>query len=216
MPIAAQTAEQSDTESVVAKPLASTLDAERPLWSPMDTCTWRITLGPTTFNPAEARYRRTITIVGRRGDQYRADVTTVPVQGTGGQETSTGNWGISSDLNTYYRENADLPYTELRFLQWPMTVGKTWTFEHPLADGGSFAWKATVARWEDVAVPAGRFRALVVEIEGQTKGGSIARQVRTIWYAPVTKSKVREVWYRQIRGHTTRLEQYELESYSLH
>jgi Protein of unknown function (DUF3108) len=187
---------------------------ERPTWSVNDTWTFGLTVGPTTINPAEMRYEKTYTVTEVRDTYYRGSVATTPVQGTGGELPSTVNGNMSRDLNDYYRENVSLPYTELRSLQWPLSVGKSWSYEHPMADGRVFEWRAKVERWETVTVPAGHFKTLVIQIDGQARGGDMYAQKRTIWFSPDTKSKVKELWYGIWKSYTIDKQIYELERYS--
>jgi hypothetical protein len=103
----------------------------------------------------------------------------------------------------------------LQFLQWPLGVGKTWQFEHPQPNGGTFVWKAKVEGWEDVTVPAGRFKALVIRIEGRPSSG-VYVQNRTVWYAPAARWKVKEEWTGQSARSIIARERWELQSYELH
>ena len=186
----------------------------RPEWSIGDSWTYRIVEGPISANPGVFASTRTFTVLERRSDRYRVSVTTQEEYATR-RETSE-KWGISQNLNNYYRENAQLPYTELEFLRFPLAVGQAWTFEHPTPDGGVFLWSVRVDGWDEVTVPAGKFATVVIKVEGQKKGGDLYLQRRTIWYAPSAKTKVKEQWSGQadhgviLRRVSTELLHYQL------
>src|SRR6185295_7507203 len=63
-----------------------------------------------------------------------------------------------------------------------------------------FDYKVKVVRWEEISVPAGRFRALRIEAEGNLRraqatgpgGNGFARTV--IWYAPEVKRWVKYLY----------------------
>ncbi len=188
---------------------------ERPTWSIGDTWTYLQTVGPATFEPATWHYKKTYTVIELRPTSYRGAWATTPMEQTTGESASTVLANISRDLNGYYRASAKLPYSELSFLQWPLVGAKSWSFVHPMADGRLFDWQARVEGWEDVTVPAGTFRAIVIKIDGQARGGDSYAQHRTIWFAPATKSKVKEAWFATWNLYTLNKEVWELESFAL-
>src|SRR5271169_1992518 len=71
--------------------------AERPEWKVGDTWTVAKTVGPITFNPAVQRYQQKYTITEVRQTYYRGNVVNLPLQGTGGEETSTIYGNVSRD-----------------------------------------------------------------------------------------------------------------------
>jgi hypothetical protein len=89
---------------------------------------------------------------------------------------------------------------EVRF-DFPLEVGKTWKYDYKTRrnDGNGFTTysvDAKVEGWEDVEVPAGKFKALKVthasaystETGGQRYNGQL---LRTYWYSPEAKREVK-------------------------
>ena len=189
-------------------------EIDLPVWSVGDTWTYKKTEGPLTYENAIYHSTLTFGVVGLENRWYRVNVTTASSLQSGGK--SSGIRNITRNLNGYYREGAQLPFTELEFLRWPLVAGKSWEFEHPLLDGGSFVWRAKVDGWVDVAVPAGRFKAVRIDIEGRPRAGGLYVQHRTVWYAPSVKSKVKEEWSGEWGRIIVTRENYELENYELH
>ncbi|MSQ52361.1 MAG: hypothetical protein EXR28_10760 [Betaproteobacteria bacterium] len=103
-----------------------------------------------------------------------------------------------------------------------MTPGKTYEgkLTYPSPFGGSGIDMATTTKvldWEEVTVPAGKFRALKIEANSRSNGagGRIngARKV-ILWYAPEVGSYVRrelDMTYSPISGKSVQ----ELTSFSL-
>jgi len=176
---------------MVYSAVLSAQEIERPTWSLTDTWTYKV-IDLNTYREGRGRFpsTRKVTITEVRGGRYWADVSIAKEYGE--RETKEEKWGISVNLNNYERDNATLPWTEMEFLRWPLAVGKSWTFSHPTSDGTRFEWHATVDRWEEVSVPAGRFKAIVVKIEG--KGNTPYTAERTVWYAPEAKATVKVDW----------------------
>ena len=146
-----------------------------------------------------------------RGGFYQAAVLTW--QEYAPRETRSESWRISVNLNNYWRESATLPWTEHEFPRWPLVVGKSWDFTHPMPDGSLFEWHVTVAGWEEVSVPAGKFKAMVVKVTGAT--GAHYRQERTLWYSPDAKAVVKHEWRGVYRTYKAEGELIELESFSV-
>jgi len=183
-----------------------------PVWSVGDRWTFNKTDGPTYANQGVLHSTIMFSVKESRDSSYRVEVTRQPTVGTEGGPTI---WGISRGLNTYWRDSAQLPWTELRFLNWPLTEGKTWQFQHPQPDGRLFSWSASAKGWDEVTVPAGRFKAMVIAIEGRNADGSYVRR-GTLWYAPAVKWKVKEEWL--VTGYAAYVarEGLDLQSYELH
>jgi hypothetical protein len=91
-----------------------------------------------------------------------------------------------------------------RFFRFPLNVGDTFEIAYRRVQRGSpmkIANNATVrvVAWEEVAVPAGKFRALKVEIKGSyqrldERGGGWF--MHTIWYEPGVKRWVKYIFER--------------------
>jgi hypothetical protein len=108
-------------------------------------------------------------------------------------ESFTPEWnGVSTTLATFYPESG-----ALRF---PLRVGGKHNVTFEMAFGPQRNWRARhdrtveVVGWEEVTVPAGKFRALKIVAGGsfQRLDTSIAGSVTwTYWYAPEVKRWVK-------------------------
>ena len=93
----------------------------------------------------------------------------------------------------------------LRFFDFPLSPGKTWesrsVYENWLGNGVvTEMLKGRVEEWENVEVPAGRFRAIKLSVEGrQIRMGNMSRRPSfdavsySIWYVPAIKNYVKYV-----------------------
>jgi hypothetical protein len=189
-------------------------DIERPTLALHDAWSYEVTQTAASWDGgSQLRHVTSFEIVELRQSQYRVDVSTAPK--TGSPAEVTRNAAISRDLNAYYREAPALPYTEMKFLQWPLQVGKSWSFTHPRPNGGTFEWNVKVDGWEEVTVPAGRFKAVVVAVSGQIPENPSYVQKRTIWYAPDVKLTVKDEWYTLWTSRRAGGQLWELASYTL-
>lgn len=92
-------------------------------------------------------------------------------------------------------------------LQFPLFPGKTWQFSYDYKPGSGLikvSQKAVVGGWEEVTVPAGKFRALKVAHYGQYQATDAGQSwsgniIETYWYAPVAKRAVK-MEYRDTGG----------------
>ncbi len=91
------------------------------------------------------------------------------------------------------------------FFKFPLQVGDRYkaSFEVALPQRGSHRFRreqtVKVVGWEEVVVPAGKFRALRLEAEGSsqrldTGGRSRGRARNTFWYAPEAKRWVKSIF----------------------
>ena len=110
---------------------------------------------------------------------------------------------------------------EVRF-DFPLEVGKTWKYDYKTRrnDGKgftTFSVNAKVEGWEEVEVPAGKFKALKVthttayftETGGMTYNNQV---LRTYWYSPEVKREVKyEFIDRATAGDRSRTELVEYE-----
>ena len=134
-----------------------------------------------------------VTFVDKQKDVIKA-VTTVKSDGREIDVTFTADWGtLVSSTGRIFTPPA-------RIMKFPLRVGDAYTveFEYRNTLNGAMAGKQKyemkVVGWEDVIVPAGRFRAL--KIEGSGPGERYDRQVRysakiTYWYAPEVNQKIK-------------------------
>lgn len=131
----------------------------------------------------------------------------------------TSEWNLVNDFNSGVYN----PHTGL--LRFPLQVGASYPtrFEVTRRRQGAFRTRieATmkVVRWEDVTVPAGKFRALKVEGNGsyQRQDTFSSGQIRyAIWYAPAVKRWVKfTVENTDSRGQPFTRETDELVEYKL-
>jgi hypothetical protein len=75
--------------------------------------------------------------------------------------------------------------------QWPLEVGKTWTWEGRVVNrligfDGRARWAMRVVAYEDVSTPAGQFKAF--KISGASGGRSF-----TLWYSPEARWVVKRI-----------------------
>jgi len=110
------------------------------------------------------------------------------------------------DVAAQVLQRSNLVFGKLEVTKFPLTPGKQWTYEYETkrAAGGTvrFEMSARVAGWEDIAVPAGTFRAMRIEHDGywsreadfatEGRSGSVrGRYQVTYWYAPAAKAIVK-------------------------
>jgi hypothetical protein len=133
----------------------------------------------------------------------------------GSGETKKSGYRISRDLNSFARQNAASPLQEARWLQWPLEPGRTWRFDRPIAQGIQ-VWETKVKDWEDVEVPAGKFRTIRVVIDLVANPNPLLTWQVTMWYSPEVKSFVKKTDYGvyeasvPIRRDTRELTRYQL------
>jgi len=148
-----------------------------------------------------------------RATEVSADRITLEWKRTDGR--ATGAWIVNRHLNWIERRSsagvntADPYYPNLSF---PLSVGKTWSqkvrfvakYEQEKTIEADLDGK--VVGWEQVAVPAGTFEALKIEISGPYKGSSgnfnwkgYLREF--VWYAPEAKRPVRTRYEDSASGH---------------
>ena len=85
-------------------------------------------------------------------------------------------------------------------LSFPLAPGKTYggklTYPAPVGGGGiNIDMTTKVLDWEEVTVPAGKFRALKVEANGKASGAASGNRKITLWYAPEVANYVRMEFY---------------------
>jgi hypothetical protein len=131
-------------------------------------------------------------------------------------EQTTGTYNTSKDLNTYARPSPDVPWQGVRRWQWPLEPGKTWRYDLPIP-GGTQTWEARVDAWEEITVPAGKFKTLAISHDLVRNPDPIVGWQHKLWYSPDAKRIVKwqdRAWYEGTRefANNTR----ELQSYQLH
>ena len=161
-----------------------------------DTWTYRRT-NYTPAVPQVTTYMERVTFVGP--DEI------LPINGNGSRDSQwSSEWGAISlgGSGTVHDKPA-------RFLNFPLTVGTSHelTFEVVARRQGTarsrYRDTVKVVGWEDVVVPAGKFRALKIEANGTffrmdaSFGGWTRRE---FWYAPEVKRWVKFIYQDGTRG----------------
>lgn len=110
-------------------------------------------------------------------------------------EGSLGFWnGNDTTLisNSIKEEKSETPFRD-----WPLEVGKKWTYESKWENAEGTAMitnqEVEVVSYEEVVVLAGRFMAYKIEHKGtftNTKAGS-GKMNDTYWYAPALKTSIK-------------------------
>ncbi len=126
---------------------------------------------------------------------------------------------LTPDLNIV--ESPTRKFTDRRVLSFPLTIGKSWTYANRVESKDDQAdWRmdanVTVAAYEKVTVPAGRFDAFRIEAKGKggqqgAAGAGAWEFTETSWYAPSARAVVKEVYRDAMTGERVR----ELASYKL-
>ena len=135
-----------------------------------------------------------------------------------------GTWNgkpltLTPDLNIV--ESPTRKFSDRRVLNFPLEIGKSWTYANQVetkTDQGDWRMDAnvTVAAYEKVTVPAGRFDAYRIEAKGKwgqqgAAGAGAMEFTETSWYAPSARAVVKEVYRDASAGEMVR----ELTSYKL-
>lgn len=121
-------------------------------------------------------------------------VTASQIEGT----DNAGKFVATADMNLMETPSYVLT-GDVKFLVFPLEIGKKWDFKHKFArKSGSLVarWhsEAQVTAYEKVKVPAGEFEAFKIEYKGffnNDTDGWKGRLIYTNWYAPATKSIVK-------------------------
>jgi len=198
--------------------VASAQNMERPELRANDTWVYNVHEGGNLASGGNYEFVESYTVVRVLPQQWgistgyqMAGETTAG----GGGESKKSSYRISRDLNNYARQNATSPFQEARWVQWPLEPGQSWRFERPIAQGIQI-WEAKVKGWEDVEVPAGKFRTIRVVIDLVANPNPLVTWQVTMWYSPEVKSFVKKTDYGvyeasvPIRRDTRELTRYEL------
>lgn len=183
---------------------------QRPTYKEGDTWTYRHLTGPTTWNPGTFHATETRTVTKVSADEFELSTLSTSERG----EQTTGRQVSSLDFNDFAKPSPDVPRQEIRTWIWPTEVGRTWKYEVPTSSSTQI-WEARVVGWEEVEVPAGRFKALKVERE-MTSGmsGGTGRRT-TVWFSPEAKANVKVQTYVTSRSSTVTNYTRELISYKV-
>ena len=191
--------------------LAQATQAERPELKPGTEWVYKIDNSKRNRPGPPAELKRVIKEVGDK--DYTIEITQ-------GGNTRVG--AMSLDLNPFSEglTSSGRTSTSLPYFSFPLAPGKTYNgvVDYPSPFGNlmiNINMTTKVLDWEEVTVPAGKFRALKIEGNGRSVGGPIngTRKV-TLWYVPEVANYVRmefEMSYSPAAGKTIQ----ELASFSL-
>jgi len=166
---------------------------QRPVYLVGDTWTYRRVDGPRTYQTFRLYgVTQTKTVTRVLPDEFVMATESIAESGekTSYQEIS------SLDFNDYVQLSPDQPRQEVKAWKWPVDVGQSWKYELPVK-AGIQVWEARAEGWEEVDVPAGKFRALKVVRELISDPGGGKARTATVWFAPEAKVIVK----RQDRGN---------------
>lgn len=163
---------------------AQTTPVERPALKPGSEWNYRIDNSKRDKPGPPGELKRTIKEAGAA--EYTIELST----GTGAPRTGA----MSLDLNPF---NEDMSFASratgpIPYFSFPLAPGKTYegklTYPSPFGSSGiDMTTTSKVLDWEEVTVPAGKFRALKIEVNSRSNGagGKIngTRKV-VLWYAP--------------------------------
>lgn len=86
------------------------------------------------------------------------------------------------------------------FRDWPLEVGKKWTYENEWVnesgEKGKTSQRAEVISFEEVDVPAGKFKAYKIEYNGfieNYEAGGKGKVTDTFWYCPELKVNIKHI-----------------------
>jgi hypothetical protein len=162
---------------------------ERPVYHVGDTWTYRRTdfaIPPQSFRTYVATQIKAVIRVA--SDEFEMATDSIAESG----EKSSYKELSSLDFNDFVQLDSDQPRQEIRTWKWPVDVGDTWKYEYPVKAGVQ-VWEARVAGWEEVEVPAGKFRALKVEREMLSDPGGGKARTAIVWFSPEAKVIVKRV-----------------------
>ena len=109
-----------------------------------------------------------------------------------------GTFKMTADLNPIESPNVVVT-GEPKFLNFPLEVGKKWSFKYNFANKtnqnkGRIQLDAEVMAFEKITVPAGSFDTFRVESKGfwnNDARGSSGRSKTVYWYAPAARAVIR-------------------------
>ncbi len=180
--------------------------AERPKRETDDVWNYRFRDGPW-------EYTLTQKITGVLGERYLIESTRTDSK-TGVPAITRGRWSL--DGNAYARARPEDKLQEVFRWRWPLSPGTKWTYDVPIP-GGNQVWEAQVMGWEEVSVPAGRFRALLVRRDLVRNPDPLYGAQHFQWYSPEARGVVQSKFYSFYEGSIRLVNEVgELESVKLH
>jgi len=192
----------------VAPALALAQAAARPDWKVGDTWTFAVSVNAGVGASTRREEVRTVKEAGEAG--YVLEFVAKAADGTiAAPETNN----FSKDLNFIAPSGgANGGPQEFKWLQWPLEPGKSSQFES-MVQNAVATWKGKVAGWEEIVVPAGKFRALRLEFDRSGPFRYAAQE--SVWYAPDAKAVVKRIQSRPGGNRANDVTTTELLSYKL-
>ena len=166
---------------------------------------WTVGISVNSGFGASTR-REEVRVVREAGESgYQIEATP---KGDGQAQT----FSLSRDLNFISPTGAGGGPQEFKWLQWPLEPGRSYQFE-TMAGNSVATWKGKVSGWEEIEVPAGRFKALHVEFDrsGPFRYGA----TESVWFAPEAKAVVKRIQTRPGAERSRDIRTTELLSYKL-
>ena len=132
----------------------------------------------------------------------RIDVASKNIKSKTGKERVlqfTPEWNLVGSRNS---DGAGVDFSPpLKYFEFPLSPGKTWrqtSVERNIKTGSirEFTLSATVGNWEDVSVPAGVFRAIIITTQTELvdrEKGQESTGTDVSWYAPDVRRSVKSV-----------------------
>lgn len=181
--------------------------ADRPKRETDDVWNYRFRDGPW-------EYTLTQKIMGVLADERYLIESTKTDSRTGVPVVTKGRWSI--DGNGYARASPEDKLQEVPRWRWPMSPGAKWTYEVPIPQGTQ-VWEVKVGEWEEVSVPAGRFRALPLRRDLVRNPDPLYGAQHFQWYSPEARGVVKSKFYSFYEGSIRLVNELgELESVKLH
>jgi hypothetical protein len=182
--------------------------AARPDWKVGDT--WTVAVSVNAGVGASTRREETRTVKEASEGSYALEFIAKAADGAAATPEMNN---FSRDLNFIAPSGgANGGPQEFKWLQWPLESGKSYQFE-TMAQNAVATWKGKTVGWEDVVVPAGKFKALHMEFDrsGPFRGSASD----SVWYAPDAKAVIKRVQSRPTVNRANDVTTTELISYKL-
>lgn len=169
--------------------------AEATVLPPGGRWSYRISVGAAQ-SPAGSLNYEDVSAGGQAGPRLRMQWA------PNGGSATTWDFGVFAAGHASHA-NVRFPgfFMHAAYMPHPLQAGQRFTWAFPWQGGEAGArrerrFTATVAGWESVSVPAGRFDAARIEAVLRYIGdGKVQAEVRnTLWYAPAARQLVRVHW----------------------
>jgi hypothetical protein len=194
---------------VAAAPvLALAQAAPRPDWKVGDSWTVAVSVNAGVGASTRREEVRTVKEAGETG--YVLEFVAKAADGTSAAP-ETNNF--SRNLNFIAPSGgANGGPQEFKWLQWPLEPGTSYQFD-TMVQNSVATWKGKIAGWEEIVVPAGKFKALRLEFDRSGPFRYAAQD--SVWYAPDAKTVVKRIQSRPGGNRANDVTTTELLSYKL-